>query len=388
MEFFQNTVKAVFRSRPNRFVVECGLRNRLIRAYLPNPGRLWELFFPGAELYLTRFPPSSERRLKYMVVAVERDGVPVMLHTHVNNLVARRLIEEGRVPGLEGAEIVKPEHAVGHSRFDFLLRKGGREILLEVKSCTLFNKTLAMFPDAITARGTKHLLELAELSRKGTAAAVLFIVHSPKVRHFMPEHHTDLEFSRTLLAVKDRVMIKALSVGWNRDLSLGSEVRELMIPWNMVERESHDNGSYIIILRLPGDRRIPVGGLGDVKFRKGYYLFVGSAKKDLTRQINGHRSRRKNFVRHIDYLREHAEFHAALPVRASVDLECEIACALGKIAQRPVPGLGPSDCSCGGNLFAMDGDPVHSPAFIKTLLYFRMDRLEEELLQNTVTDAG
>jgi sugar fermentation stimulation protein A len=388
MEFFQNTVKAIFQSRPNRFVVECGLKNRIVRAYLPNPGRLWELFFPGAKLYLTRFPPSSERRLKHMAVAVERDGVPVMLHTHVNNTVARRLIERGQIPGLEGAEIVKPEITVGHSRFDFLLRKGNREILLEVKSCTLFNKTLAMFPDAITARGTKHLLELAELSRKGTAAAVLFIVHSPKVRYFMPEHHTDLEFSRTLLAVKDRVMIKALSVGWNKDLSLGNEVRELTIPWDMVERESHDSGSYIVILRLPRDRHIPVGGLGDVKFRKGYYLYVGSAKKDLTRRINSHRSRRKNFFRHIDHLREHAEFHAALPVRASVDLECEIARALGKIAQRPVPGFGPPDCSCGSRLFGMDEDPVHSPAFISTLLHFRIDRLEEELLQNKAKNAG
>lgn len=388
MEFFQNTVKAVFQSRPNRFVVECGLKNRIVRAYLPNPGRLWELFFPGAKLYLTRFPPSSERRLKYMAVAVERDGVPVMLHTHYNNAVARRLIEEGRFPGLEGAEIVKPEHTIGHSRFDFLLRKGGRDILLEVKSCTLFNRTLAMFPDAITARGTRHLLELAELSRKGMAAAVLFIVHSPKVRYFMPEHHTDLEFSRTLLAVKDRVMIKALSVGWNEDLSLGNEVRELTIPWDMVERESHDNGSYIVILRLPRDRRITVGGLGDVKFRKGYYLYVGSAKKDLTRRINGHRSRRKNFFRNIDCLREHAEFHAALPVRASVDLECEIARALRKITQWPMPGFGPPDCSCEGHLFGMDEDPVHSPAFIGTLLHFRIDRLEEELLQNKAKNAG
>ncbi len=381
MELFRNAEKAVFRSRPNRFVVECFVNGRMAKAYLPNPGRLWELLLPGATLYLTKYPPSPGRKLQYMAVAVERDGVPIMLHTHYNNAVARRLIEEGRVPGLEGAEIVKPEHTVGHSRFDFLLRKGNREILLEVKSCTLFNKTLAMFPDAITARGTKHLLELAELSRKGMAAAVLFIVHSPKVRYFMPEHHTDLVFSRALLAVKDRVMIKALSVGWNKDLSLGNEVRELTIPWDMVERESHDNGSYIVILRLPGDRRIPVGGLRDVKFRKGYYLYVGSAEKNLARRINRHRSRRKNFFRHIDYLREHAEFHAALPVRASSDLECEIARALGKIAQWPMPGFGSPDCSCGGHLFGMDEDPVHSPAFIKTLLYFRMGRLEDELAQ-------
>ena len=77
VKLFTNLIPARFTSRPNRFVVECLVDVRTVRAYLPNPGRLWELFFPGAKLYLTRFPPSSERRLKHMAVAVERDGVPV-----------------------------------------------------------------------------------------------------------------------------------------------------------------------------------------------------------------------------------------------------------------------------------------------------------------------
>ncbi len=79
------------------------MTERKVRAYLPNPGRLWELFFPGTILYLVQHPPSYEGSTDFIVVAVEHDGRPIMLHTHVNNLVARRLIEEGRVPGLEGA---------------------------------------------------------------------------------------------------------------------------------------------------------------------------------------------------------------------------------------------------------------------------------------------
>ena len=376
MKLFDNVIPAIFKSRPNRFVVECLLHNKTVRAYLPNPGRLWELFLPGAKLSLT---PSSERKLKYMVVAVERDNVPIMLHTHHNNLVARKLIEENRIPGLEGAEIVKPEHTVGHSRFDFLLRKDGRDILLEVKSCTLFNKTLAMFPDAVTARGARHLRELAALSRKGMDAVVLFIVHSPKVRYFMPEHHTDLEFCCTLLAVRDKVMVKAVSVEWKKDLSLGKNVRELEIPWDLVERESKDRGSYITVLRLARDRNLEISGLGKVKFQRGYYLYAGSAKRDLTQRIARHRHTRKNLFWHIDFLREHAGFHAVLPVRTSVDLEHELAGALAKIAQWQIPGFGSSDCSCPAHLFGMKDDPLHSPEFIRMLLYFRMGRLEEEL---------
>ncbi len=81
--------------------------------------------------------------------------------------------------------------------------------------------------------------------------AVLFLIHWPRADYFLPEHHTDLEFSRTLLSVKDEVMVKALSVEWREGLNLG-RVREVAIPWDIVEQEAHDCGSYIfIILSLP-----------------------------------------------------------------------------------------------------------------------------------------
>ena len=379
MELFRNILSGTFLARPNRFVVECLVDGRKVRAYLPNPGRLWELFFPGIKLTLVKFPPASGRKLAYMVVAVEREGMPVMLHTHYNNLVARKLIEEGRIPGLEGAAIVKAEHRVGHSRFDFLLTKDHVDILLEVKSCTLFNTTLAMFPDAVSARATRHLKELAELSNTGMRAAALFIVHSPKARFFMPEHHTDLEFCRTLLSVKDRVMVKAVGVEWNQDLTLGDSVRELEIPWDLVERESHDRGSYIIILRLARDRKLPIGGLGEVKFRKGYYLYAGSAMKDLSQRIARHRRLTKKKHWHIDHLREHAEFVAAIPIRTGRDLECPLARELGTIADWQVPGFGSTDCSCATHLFGIGEDPLHTRSFIDTLLHFRMGLLEQEL---------
>lgn len=379
MKLFTDIIAARFKSRPNRFVVECLLDGRTVRAYLPNPGRLWELFFSGTKLSLVKIPPSSGRKLAYMVVAVERDGMPVMLHTHYNNLVARTLIEEGRIPGLEGAAIVKAEHRVGHSRFDFLLRKDGRDIMVEVKSCTLFNNTLAMFPDAVSARATKHLEELAELSRTGMAAAVLFIVHSPRARFFMPEHHTDLEFCRALLSARNRVMVKAVGVEWKQDLTLGDRVRELEIPWDLVERECHDRGSYIIIIRLARDGQIPIGGLGEVKFRKGYYLYVGSAMKDLSQRIARHRRLTKKKHWHIDYLREHADFAAGIPIRTSRDLECSLAGKLGTIADWQIPGFGSSDCSCATHLFGMSRDPIHEQRFIKMLLHFRMGLLEQEL---------
>ena len=379
MRPFGELQPALFRSRPNRFVLECELGGTPVRAYLPNPGRLWELLLPGTTVLLARYPDSPERRLKYLAAAVLRGSEPVMLHTHHTNTVAAKLIRDGRIPGLEGAEIVKPEHRVGRSRFDFLLRKDEKDFLLEVKSCTLFHKTLAMFPDAVSARATKHLRELAELARKGCATGVLFVVHSPQARYFMPEHHTDLEFSRTLYNVRKSVMVRAVSVEWKRDLSLGRNVRELAIPWDLVDRETHDRGSYIVVLRLLRDRRITVGGLGEVKFRKGFYLYAGSAMQHLTQRLARHQRLLKNHHWHIDYLREHAEYIAGVPIRTSQDLECGIAGALSGISDWQVKGFGCSDCNCISHLFAMAEDPFRTRKFSDLLLHFRMGKLAEEL---------
>ncbi|HXY55756.1 MAG TPA: DNA/RNA nuclease SfsA [Nitrospirota bacterium] len=379
MKFFQNIISAVFRARPNRFIVECTTRGRPVRAYLPNPGKLQELLLPGKKIYLVKQPLLSQRRIEYMVVAVERYGCPILLHTHMNNAVARYLIEHNRIPGLDGAVIVKAEHKMGNSRFDFLLLKGGRDMVLEVKSCTLFGRRIAMFPDAITDRGKKHLIELASLSRRGMDAGVLFLVHAPFPDHFMPDYHTDLEFARTLMSVRDDISVRAVSVVWKKDLLLGSRVRELTIPWKLIEREARDSGSYIIIMRLMRDRKLKIGGLGAVRFEKGFYLYAGSAKKNLTQRIARHRRRRKKLFWHIDYLREYADFCAALPVRTSASLECDLAFALEGISHWTIPGFGSSDCSCDSHLFGMVDDPLHSPRFIEMLQYFRIDRLEKEL---------
>ncbi len=261
----------------------------------------------------------------------------------------------------------------------FFSKKTAVRIIAEVKSCTLVGSSIAMFPDAVTARGTKHLLELADIAKSGTYSAyVIFIVHWPEARYFLPEWHSDLEFSRTLRAVKDVVSVRAVAVEWNEDLSIAG-THPIEIPWHVVDREAHDSGSYIFILRLKRDRRLSIGGLGEIKFRKGYYCYVGSARVNLTKRIERHKRHIKNLHWHIDYLREAGEYHAALPVRASEDLECAIASALGKIAEWSVPGFGSSDCGCESHLFAMTEDPLHTPAFVRLLMYFRIDRLEKYL---------
>ena len=374
MNFFGPTEKAIFINRPNRFVVVCSFNGKTIKAFLPNPGRLWELLLPGAVLYLEKsFQPG--RKLPYTVVAIEREGRPVMAHTHRTNDLVEHLLRKGMIPGLEGTEITRREVQHGNSRFDFLLKRRKEEVYLEVKSCTLFGKSIAMFPDAVTARGKKHVEELAEMKDHGKSGAVVFLICWPKARFFMPDYHTDLEFSKTLLAVKDKVNFLPVRLEINPDLSLTSKVRMLEIPWDVLQKEMDDRGSYILILRLRGEKTLNIGKLGRVKFKAGYYLYAGSALKNLTQRLERHKRERKKLFWHIDYLRAHAEVHLALPIRASDPLECKLADALEKISDWQVPNFGCSDCSCGSHLFGMRKDPIHTPEFVSLLQYFRMDRL-------------
>jgi sugar fermentation stimulation protein A len=375
LSLFGPTEKATFLNRPNRFTLFCRLKGKTVRAFLPNPGRLWEMLLPGATVYLERAQPGNF--LSYTVVAVQKGHHPVMIHTHRTNDLVEHLLRRGWIPALAGAEVLKREVSRGRSRFDFHLRRSGEEILLEVKSCTLFGRKVAMFPDAVTARGKRHVEELASLAEEGKSGAVLFLICWPKADIFMPEYHTDWAFSRTLLAAKDKISIIPLAVGIGEDFSLNPPVRTLKIPWDLVRREAEDRGSYILVLHVSSSRSVEVGRLGRIQFPAGYYLYVGSAEKNLTRRLERHRRERKRFFWHIDYLRARAEVHQILPIRTSDRLECELASALKKVADWEVPGFGSSDCGCLSHLFGMRTDPLHSTEFIDVLQYFRMDRLFE-----------
>jgi len=314
----------------------------------------------------------------YTAVAVESaaGGLPVPLHTHRANDVARYLIDAGLVPGLEGTTIAGREVTRGSSRFDFLLRRGAQEILLEVKSCTLFSNRVSMFPDAVTARGCRHLKELADLSHGPTRGAVLFLVNSPQVDCFLPEYHRDPLFAETLVGVKNRITIIPLSVGWNADLSLMRSMRVLPIPWRVLQREAHDSGCYMLILRLRAGVEVQVGGLGRLALSPGFYIYVGSARRGLRKRIDRHRRLRKKLWWHIDYLRAVADWHAVLPIATADDLECRLAAALRRFAGNDgIPRFGSSDCDCRSHLFFVALDPLQSRTFHHLCQELMMERL-------------
>ena len=374
MRLFTELLKATFVSRPNRFIVQANLNGKLIEVYLSNPGRLQELLFEGVEL-LIQSTAESKGRMDWRAVGLLQGDLSVCLHTHAANDIAEYLINHNCIDSLSGWKVIKREQRVGRSRFDLLLEKDGEQRLGEVKSCTLFTSKAAMFPDAPSERAIKHLTELAELApADGPKPLVLFIVQKQGLQGFAPDWHTDLQFAKTLLEVKDRLEIHAIGVLTDAEMNLSDQTEELPILWDLSQTEAHDQGAYLYMLHLAEDTSILIGALGEVQFPAGFYVYTGSAATNLTQRLARHQRKNKKHHWHIDYLRAKAEHHAALPVRSQDDLECSLAQSLAKLSDFQISNFGCSDCSCKSHLFGFSKDPLENRDFFTHLFHYRIDR--------------
>lgn len=337
-------------------------------AHLPNPGRLWEILLPGRILLLEERDGCSMPRVWG---AIKGEDI-VFLDTSATTRVAQKLLEEERIEGLQGFAIAKREVPLENARIDLLLKRGSEELFLEVKSCTLFSNGLAMFPDAVTVRGKKHVELLGRLG-----GAILFVVHSSSCFAFLPDFHTDPDFARTLYAFRERLRIHAVAVRWDESRSF-AYVRNLFIPWEVYEEEARNRGSYLLAGYLKEDTYIPIGNLGERFFAKGFYLYVGSAMQSLSRRVQRHFRKAKKKHWHIDFLLPFLEDLRAFPIQSSENLECALARELRRISQE-VPSFGSSDCSCPSHLFHMPQSPLENEAFVEILLHFRIGRIAEKL---------
>jgi|GEM_PF-1659080 len=141
-----------------------------------------------------------------------------------------------------------------------------------------------------------------------------------------------------------------------------------------IEKESEDRGSYLLVIHVARDKFISVGGLGAINFKRGFYIYAGSAMANLSKRIERHRRIKKRLHWHIDYLLNEAHLVHDFAIRSSERLECELAQKLSGIADWSIPYFGSSDCSCGSHLFGMVSNPLHTRKFHEVIQYFRMDR--------------
>jgi len=190
---------ARFLDRPNRFLTIVDLDGERVEAHLPDPGRLRELLLPGAQVWV-RSAKGDKRKTQFTLAVVKAaSGELVSVVTTLPNLLVHEALEAKRIAELSDWDVVSPEHTWGRSRFDCLLGAGvDRRLLLEVKSVTLVEGDRALFPDAVTARGARHVRELATALDAGYEAAVLFVVQRKDANSVTAARDIDSKFAAAL----------------------------------------------------------------------------------------------------------------------------------------------------------------------------------------------
>lgn len=197
---YGNVISGEFLGRPNRFIAKVRIGGAEETVHVKNTGRCRELLIPGCRVYLER-AANPERKTKYDLIAVEkqrkgREPLLINMDSQVVNTATEEWLQQGRLFS-KGANI-RREVRYGASRFDFYIEDGDRKAFLEVKGVTLENDGIAMFPDAPTERGVKHVGELISCMEEGYEAYILFVIQMKDVTEFRPNEAMHPQFAEAL----------------------------------------------------------------------------------------------------------------------------------------------------------------------------------------------
>lgn len=203
---YSKVVPGVFLERPNRFIAYVETGEGVQVCHVKNTGRCRELLVKGATVYLAE-SGNPNRKTRYDLVAVDKSGLLINMDSQAPNKVAAEYLP-ALLPGLT---LLRPEARFGSSRLDFYCEATGERWFVEVKGVTLERDGVALFPDAPTQRGARHLGELQACLRQGYRAMALFIIQMEGVRLFTPNAATDPAFAAALSqAAEAGVMIHAV----------------------------------------------------------------------------------------------------------------------------------------------------------------------------------
>ena len=203
MEFTKSLVKGKLIKRYKRFFTDIKLGKEIVTAHCPNTGSMKGLLDEGNEVYL--LPNNNpKRKLKYGLEIIKSRKNLVGVNTHMANRIVEHGLENNLINELKNNDIIKPEVFFNkETRFDFLLEKKTQKTFVEVKNVTLFrNKDTAEFPDAPTARGTKHLLTLIDAIKKSYKTYLIFLVQIQNMKFFKIAKDIDEQYYKNYLIAK------------------------------------------------------------------------------------------------------------------------------------------------------------------------------------------
>lgn len=202
MQFANTLIEGVLLKRYKRFLADVQLPGgRIVTAHTPNTGSMMGCSDSGSNVWLSDSQnPKRKYPLTWELVRTA-DGVLVGLNTSLTNGLVREAIEAERIPELRGYKNIRREvrYGVENSRIDLLLDNDtDSRCYVEVKNVTLVQDRIALFPDAVSARGTRHLRELAHVAATGQRAVIFYCVQREDAGELRPADAIDPEYGRTL----------------------------------------------------------------------------------------------------------------------------------------------------------------------------------------------
>jgi len=203
MEFTKSLLKGKLIKRYKRFFVDVKLNKEIVTAHCPNTGSMKGLLDSENDVYL-QSNNDPKRKLKYGLQIIKAKKNLVGVNTHLANKIVHHALNNNLIKELKNNNSVKPEVFFNkETRFDFLVQKNNQKSFVEVKNVTLFrDKKTAEFPDAITSRGSKHLLTLIDAIKKGYKSYLLFLVQIQNMEYFKVAKDIDSEYYKNYIIAK------------------------------------------------------------------------------------------------------------------------------------------------------------------------------------------
>ena len=203
MRFKETLLQGVLIKRYKRFFVDIKYNSTIIIAHCPNTGSMKGLLKYGNKVWFSR-SNNSKRKLKYTLEIIEVDNNKIGVNTHLSNKIVLDALQNKKIKHLSKFDAIKTEVKFGdHTRFDFFLSNKNKKCFLEIKNVTLFrNRRVAEFPDAITSRGRKHLIELVKAKKSGYQCCILYLVQKEECDSFKIADDIDKNYSTAFKKAK------------------------------------------------------------------------------------------------------------------------------------------------------------------------------------------
>ena len=216
--------------RYKRFFADVQLDNNVVTAHCPNTGSMMGLLDTGNKVLLSK-SDNEKRKLKYTLEVIKLKKSHVGVNTHRTNRIVEKALNDNVFNFVKSITEIRREVKYGeNSKVDFVVTTPKEEVYIEVKNVTLSRvKKTAEFPDAVTIRGSKHLIELAKLKKKGIRAVMLYVIQRDDINSFKIASDIDPIYARNLKkAMKSGVEVFCYDCKFSKkDISINSEKKFL-----------------------------------------------------------------------------------------------------------------------------------------------------------------